>query len=78
MSCSIDPARAQAKMDLGEMISTKEAKIRTILGYCLLAANAYLNFSAVDGSTATSKHSALGCVLGASGILLCQMGRDSQ
>ena len=75
MPPKLSDERAQAKMNKGEMITTQEARVRTWLGYSLMAAFVALSFFS---NLPDDQHSALGAVLAGSGVMLYQMGRDSQ
>ena len=72
---SISADKANAKMEKGEMISSQEAKMRVWLGCALMA-----SFVAVNcyRPLPDDQQTALGSSLAASGVLLYQMGRDSQ
>ena len=61
------------------MISSKEAATRIQVGYVLLFNHLALNAAPFCGiRIEQTLQSAFGCVLGAAGVMLYQMGRDSQ
>ena len=62
-------------MSKGEMISSKEAQIRTFIGYFLLASFASFNYMR---PLPDDQQTALGSTLASGGVMLYQMGRDSQ
>ena len=61
------------------MISTQEAKTRKLVGGILLAWHFVVNLMNTSHYLPNPSHqSAVGCVLGGAGVMLYQMGRDSQ
>lgn len=80
---SFTPERAKAKMEQGEMISSKEAQDRKNIGYTLTTLHFLVNLyhyyrSSEDTWLLPHQQAAVGCTLGALGIMLYQQGRDSQ
>ena len=80
---------AQTKIKRGEMISSREARDRKKIGYTLVVVQCLLNLYHYWWNVTQNKNdwfpvlsplsqSGVGCFLGSNGILLYQMGRDSQ
>ena len=82
---SFTPERAKAKMEQGEMISSKEARDRKTIGYTLMTLHFLVNLyhyyraiQAADTWLPPHQQTAAGYTLGATGIMFYQQGRDSQ
>ena len=75
-SCSLDESRALAKIKMGEMISSKEMRIRTVIGYALCLTSIAIN--AYNYHLGTPHGVLLGALCASSGIMLYKMGTDSQ